>query len=134
MYLGMNVYIFQKWGHKVTGFDQPWTTGRHWYVAFIINNSYLALQKTLHSNDRLCMCTCRLDRYAASTARRGSPVTDLVGWVDGTYVQGKQAYLIFVVFSPYTQLFLFVVQFHFYFGSCPACNPAKGTLLWAQGV
>ena len=45
------------------------------------SNSFLALQRILHH---------RLDRYAASTSQRGSPVTDLVGWVDGTFVQGEQ--------------------------------------------
>jgi len=58
VYLGMNIFIYEKWGNKITEFDQTWTTGRHW-----------------------------LDRYAASTSQRGSPVTDLVGWVDGTFVQ-----------------------------------------------
>ena len=34
VYLGMNVFIFEKWGHKITDFDQPWTTGRHWYYIY----------------------------------------------------------------------------------------------------
>ena len=33
-------------------------------------------------------CIHRLENYAAATESKGSPVTGLVGWVDGTYIQG----------------------------------------------
>lgn len=81
----MNIFIFEKWGNKITGFDQTWTTGRHWYTISYIPPPLL---RTLHAFHWILHL--RLDRYAASTAQRGSPVTDLIGWVDGTYVQGEQ--------------------------------------------
>jgi len=58
VFLGMNVWISERWGDKVKSFDQSWTTGRNW-----------------------------LENYAAATESKGSPVTGLVGWVDGTYIQ-----------------------------------------------
>jgi len=57
VFLGMSVWLFANWGHLVRTFRQSWTTGRHW-----------------------------LDTYAAAVEARGSPLPDLVGWCDGTFI------------------------------------------------
>ena len=64
----------------------------------------------------------RLDTYAAAIEANGSPLPDLIGWCDGTYIPGTQ------YIAGLTNWILTCIL------SCKAIEEPEGIVLWTQRV